>query len=360
VEVFAPDGSAMAPTFVSSLGTDTPVIAIYSLAAPGGAWDAADNGVYTILVDSDQVRDTSGNAAAAEPIGQFSVNVPPPPNNPPTITSLETTADSVGDVSEREAVQLSAAFADVDGADTHTVREDWGDGSVSEAPADPAAGGSVTASHAYSTGGVYTVLLTVTDDRGGSAQQSTRVYVGGAGIRGGVIYVVGTSGDDSIYVIQSSAQVLVSAPFLPGHRRRFRSSGVSGIVVLGGAGNDRLILLHNRLSGVIDGGPGDDVIFGGGSSLLVGGGGGDTIIGGSGRDIIVGGTTALDGDVAALLSVLSGSRTLGATEVFDDSAVDVLAGNQGVDTFFGHRSESGVRDRTADYDASAGEVFWDV
>lgn len=48
----------------------------YVVKGPGGAWDAADNGVYTITLRRRQVRDTAGNAAAAASLGAFSVKIP--------------------------------------------------------------------------------------------------------------------------------------------------------------------------------------------------------------------------------------------------------------------------------------------
>lgn len=47
----------------------------YSITAPGGTWDAADNGTYTIEVRAGEVTNTSGVAVAAGTIGTFTVNV---------------------------------------------------------------------------------------------------------------------------------------------------------------------------------------------------------------------------------------------------------------------------------------------
>jgi uncharacterized protein YkwD len=48
----------------------------YVVKGPGGAWDAADNGVYTITLRRRQVRDVAGNAAAAAGLGAFGVRIP--------------------------------------------------------------------------------------------------------------------------------------------------------------------------------------------------------------------------------------------------------------------------------------------
>lgn len=50
------------------------VIATYTLAAPGGSWDVADNGAYTVNLAAGSVTDVAGNAATAPP-GSFVVSV---------------------------------------------------------------------------------------------------------------------------------------------------------------------------------------------------------------------------------------------------------------------------------------------
>ena len=62
---------------VSPPPSDTRLTVVnYLLTAPGGTWDASDNGTYAILVVNNQVTDTSGNGIDAEPIGTFSVDLP--------------------------------------------------------------------------------------------------------------------------------------------------------------------------------------------------------------------------------------------------------------------------------------------
>lgn len=72
-------------------------------------------------------------------------------------------------------VSLSAAFGDPDVTDTHTATWDWGDGSSSAAATINESYGFGTAygEHAYSVPGVYTVLLTLSDDEDGT---STSVF----------------------------------------------------------------------------------------------------------------------------------------------------------------------------------------
>jgi hypothetical protein len=60
--VFPPDGSPLAYDYV--------------VQAPGGAWDPADNGTYTLSLLPDALFDTSGNAGVPKALGTFQVNVP--------------------------------------------------------------------------------------------------------------------------------------------------------------------------------------------------------------------------------------------------------------------------------------------
>ncbi|PAX52696.1 PQQ-dependent sugar dehydrogenase [Brunnivagina elsteri] len=48
---------------------------IYRITPPGGTWDTGDNGSYTIALQPNQVKDTSGNFAATGNLGNFLVNI---------------------------------------------------------------------------------------------------------------------------------------------------------------------------------------------------------------------------------------------------------------------------------------------
>jgi CSLREA domain-containing protein len=64
VRVTGPGGFSVLAQFVSvDFGNDgTPRNAVYRFMPPGGSWDAADNGTYTVSVVAGEVTDTSGNA----------------------------------------------------------------------------------------------------------------------------------------------------------------------------------------------------------------------------------------------------------------------------------------------------------
>jgi len=95
-----PDGTPVTATIssvsVSPAGNGTPRTATYTVNAPGGSWDGADNGTYYVRTVAGQVTDTSGNAINAGIIGQV------------VLTVVTTTNDS-GPGSLRQAILDSNA-----------------------------------------------------------------------------------------------------------------------------------------------------------------------------------------------------------------------------------------------------------
>lgn len=75
--VTGPGGFMQVLTFVRI--EDSPGLAnltvVYSIAAPGGTWDSAENGEYVVSVAAGQVADVVGNQVAAGEVGRFTVNV---------------------------------------------------------------------------------------------------------------------------------------------------------------------------------------------------------------------------------------------------------------------------------------------
>src|SRR5262249_33574713 len=59
-----------------SFGNGTQVAATYLFAPPGGSWDAFDAGRYSLTLQSGQVMDNDGNAAAASTLGTFVADLP--------------------------------------------------------------------------------------------------------------------------------------------------------------------------------------------------------------------------------------------------------------------------------------------
>ena len=78
IRVTGPNGFNQLATFVSvdTNTNGTPRTATYQIVGPGGSWDNADNGLYSVLMESNQVSDTSNNNFIASGlIGTFSVNI---------------------------------------------------------------------------------------------------------------------------------------------------------------------------------------------------------------------------------------------------------------------------------------------
>jgi hypothetical protein len=78
VRVTGPGGYTQVATFVgvTPAGNGTPRTATYRIVPPGGSWDAADFGTYTVSVELGQVFDTAGAAVPTGPIGSFRVAIP--------------------------------------------------------------------------------------------------------------------------------------------------------------------------------------------------------------------------------------------------------------------------------------------
>lgn len=114
--VSGPNGP-LAVTGVAVRGSGNSIVATYTVAAPGGSWDFADNGSYTASVQAGSVRDAVGNANVAASQG-FSVSIPP--------------ADSAGPIASITAANIGQA-----GGATHTVVVRYLDsGSVARATID--------------------------------------------------------------------------------------------------------------------------------------------------------------------------------------------------------------------------------
>lgn len=85
IEVTGPNGynELAALQSINSFTNGTPRIAVYSITPPGGTWDAADNGTYTVTLRPNEVFDTSENAALSA-FGTFTVNLPGEPSPSPS------------------------------------------------------------------------------------------------------------------------------------------------------------------------------------------------------------------------------------------------------------------------------------
>jgi PKD repeat protein len=272
--------------------------------------------------------------------------------------------------------------------DTLRYDVDWGDGQ-----AESFFGGTRwPAAHAYAAPGTYTVRLTVTDKDGASSPEYHRaVTVVPTLAAGGTLYVAGTADDDVIVVLarRGAAAVAVNGTVVAGGWSGpvtvFANDGDdtvatvgpvrSRLVVLGGAGNDRLDARSAAGPVVLAGGDGDDALTGGsGRDVLIGGAGADELDGGAGQDVALGDGTAFEADAAALRRVslewarpdagyatrrdrllgyirggMNGPYLLSGGWLTADWATDVLTGGAGRDWFLSPWAPSDVvQDAAAD------------
>ena len=268
----------------------------------------ADDGTYTVKLT---VYDDNGGSVDSF----FDVFVA---NVDPTIDeeSLFNTSPGCGDVVEGSPVEVAVSFSDpgFDNPAGGTIEDftsstiDWGDGTPVESwPAinvDETPGaeglettGTISGTHVYEDGGVYTVTITVCDDDGGMDTIETQVIITGAGIHNGVLQIIGTAGDDNVSVNQTGNGVVkVHAEFLPGDEdvKTFSLDQVDTIWMVLCYGDDQATISGKvEKTAIIDGGPGNDHLNGGGgSNILLGGAGDDMLIGGDARDIFIGGAGA--------------------------------------------------------------------
>jgi Ca2+-binding RTX toxin-like protein len=268
---------------------------------------------------------------------------------------------------EGEAVTVAGIFTDVDTVDTHTAIIDWGDATQTSANIDELAG-TFDGSHVYTSGGIYTITVTLTDNDGGVASASTTAFVSGVGVNGGVLYIMGTSEDDRASVNQSgNGKIKVHADFLSGKDkfRTFSLSEIDTLIAYLCGGDDHLTIAGNVAipsiihagegddhinagggPGVLLGGLGDDMLVGGnGRNILIGGTGADRLVGGKNDDVLIGGSTTDDANDEALMALMAKWTSADDYDdrvsaidlllsVEDDEEEDMLTGSSGRDLFY--------------------------
>jgi hypothetical protein len=135
-------------------------------------------------------------------------------NTAPTIESVGVSAALEDPALPGDLVIVTVNFSDIDPLDSHSVTVEWGDGDVT-GPSGNASGLGFRVWHQYTAGGVYEILVTVEDNRGGIAEATTQAVVTGARVsEDRLLQVIGTSGDDSVTVKKFGEQLVVDASFL--------------------------------------------------------------------------------------------------------------------------------------------------
>lgn len=99
IMVAGPGGAELNVTGVNVSGSGQLVTADYTVAAPGGAWAASDNGIYTITLPANAVTDASNDPLAAAN-ATFSVNAAVVVIPPPTAVISAPAVSTAGGASE--------------------------------------------------------------------------------------------------------------------------------------------------------------------------------------------------------------------------------------------------------------------
>jgi len=121
VRVTGPNSFSQLATLVSitPTGNGTPRTATYRITAPGGTWDTADNGTYTVALQASQVTDTSGNAVPAATLGTFQATLTPPP--PDTTAPTATLTAATLDTSRTTPYTFTVAYTDATAVNASTI-----------------------------------------------------------------------------------------------------------------------------------------------------------------------------------------------------------------------------------------------
>jgi hypothetical protein len=196
------------------------------------------------------------------------------------------------------------------------------------------------------------------------AAQATTAVIGTMTLESnGVVSVHGTDGNDTIHVAENAINVVIK---MDGVAQRFAVGPVTGISVMGFAGNDSVklgttapavfvngggggdtIVAQNDAADTLQGGAGPDSIKGGGGSeLLDGGNGNDTLRAGSGNDTMTG-----DGGADSLIGGAGADYMLGGPGPDTLSAASgdsTLKGNGGNDSILGNGTGANITGNTGD------------
>ena len=159
---------ANSPTYTAMVDYYDETEAQSLLLNPGNTFDLShtyvDDGVYTLLVTVFNEDMEYGSDTA-----MVTVN-----NVPPSVESLS--VSPTNPYLPGTLFQFTALFSDPGILDTHTVKIEWGDGTSTQNTAE-AGITKVSGSHSYAKAGEYKIVVTVTDDDGGTANASMSVVV---------------------------------------------------------------------------------------------------------------------------------------------------------------------------------------
>ena len=154
--------------------------ATYRIDAPGGTWDAFDNGEYRVFLKNRQVRDTNGNFAPSAVIATFSVAIPFDDSTAPVVV-LDDLSDDINDPTPQTAqdVSVSGSASDAQSgvvASSYEFSVNYFDGSAWSGWVDhPDDDGYKTLSSLAD--GLYAVFLSAVNGAGLTGQSTTKYFL---------------------------------------------------------------------------------------------------------------------------------------------------------------------------------------
>ena len=254
--VSVPEGTTAANT-----GTFGDYDDAVTLSASIGTVTANNNGTWSwsfAATDelSQTVTITATNSDGMHTSTSFNLAVT---NLPPAITALSSSSPTAVQASSNGQVTITGSFSDPGTLDTHTVTVNWGDGTpVQTLTSVDQLHGLFSGAHTYAAGGLYSITVTLADDDGASVTRTTSAYVTGLNLVNGVLYIVGTSGSDSVdinlvrpgggrAILTISTQFNVGSGHSSSSVLRIDPSLVKKIVIYSGGGRDHIVI-HNNVT----------------------------------------------------------------------------------------------------------------
>ena len=145
----------------------------YKFPAAGIAVLTADGGPTSVSAGTTAGGDVTGNTLAFTVT--YPATAPAIANIAPVVVGI--TANRTDPVPIKIPISFNASFTDADTADTHTAMWNW-EGSISTGTVSESNGaGKVSNNHNYTSPGVYTVTLNVTDNHGATGFSPPYQYV---------------------------------------------------------------------------------------------------------------------------------------------------------------------------------------
>jgi PKD repeat protein len=190
----------------------------------------ANDGTYTVRA---KVTDKDGGSTVYTQVVQVS-------NAAPVVTSLNSSAATLGSARQGSSVNVTGSFKDAGVLDAHAAVIDWGDGTTSVPHLYENRGaGMFFGSHVYTSGGMFTVTVRVKDDAAtpGLGTGTAKAIVSGVGLRNGVLEVIGTNDKDKVTLQVDKGALKVKGVLQ--QDPTFSLASVREVQVWLGAGNDK-------------------------------------------------------------------------------------------------------------------------